>query len=140
MGKIEFLLISLNKSLSGVYFSGETISGSVSLKVKERLKINFVVLDILGQGCVRVYARNKNLNNFEKFAFKVTNLLFLAQNVWDQATVRAQRHIMQARPISAIRPCLFRKRSMISTWSRVITHTRFRQYSLEILPQGKHIF
>ncbi len=57
MGKVELLLISLNKGLSGVYFSGETISGTVSLKVKERLKINFVVFTILGQGRVQWYQK-----------------------------------------------------------------------------------
>jgi hypothetical protein len=60
MGKVELLLIALNKGLSGVYFSGETISGTVSLKVKERLKINFVVFTILGQGRVQWYQK-KNL-------------------------------------------------------------------------------
>jgi hypothetical protein len=55
MGKIEYLHIEVNKAQLPVYISGEQISGNVSLRIKERLKINFVVLTVLGQGRVAWY-------------------------------------------------------------------------------------
>ena len=39
MGKIQYFTINLQKP-NPVYFSGETVSGTVNIKLSERLKIN----------------------------------------------------------------------------------------------------
>lgn len=41
MSKVEYFRITLDKQ-QAIYFAGETIFGTVSLKVKERFKINSV--------------------------------------------------------------------------------------------------
>ena len=47
MGKIEYFDIIFDKP-NTYYFGGELLSGRVSLRCKERLKINNVRVDILG--------------------------------------------------------------------------------------------
>ena len=47
MGKIEFFFIKLEKK-NPIYFSEETINGSLIIKVKERIKIEKVCINIKG--------------------------------------------------------------------------------------------
>jgi hypothetical protein len=50
MSKIEFLSIELNKDQPSVYYPGETLSGTVSLGLKDRMEINNVALKVSGKG------------------------------------------------------------------------------------------
>ena len=52
MGKIEDLSINLNKP-DAIYFPGEKLSGFVRIRIKERLKINNVNMNIVGFAKVR---------------------------------------------------------------------------------------
>ncbi len=54
MGKIEYFDIIFDKPNS-YYFGGETLTGRVSLRCKERLKINNVRVDIIGASRVHWY-------------------------------------------------------------------------------------
>jgi hypothetical protein len=47
MGKIDYFTINLQKA-DAIFHSGETIVGTVNLRVKERLKINSVKMVITG--------------------------------------------------------------------------------------------
>jgi hypothetical protein len=52
MGKVDYFSITLQKT-SPIYFSGETIVGTVNLRVHERFKINSVKMVINGSCNVR---------------------------------------------------------------------------------------
>lgn len=52
MGKLSFLQIELNKS---VYVSGETVTGSVSIGVVDRIKIRSVKFEMHGEAYVHWY-------------------------------------------------------------------------------------
>lgn len=52
MGKVDFFSITLQKP-TPIYFVGETIVGSVNLRVRERFKINSVKMVINGSCYVR---------------------------------------------------------------------------------------
>ena len=51
MGKIAYFQIVLQKPVP-IYFSGETVAGTISYRVTERLKINGVFLNADGTGYV----------------------------------------------------------------------------------------
>ena len=51
MGKLEFLSINLAKG-NPIYFSGETIEGTVNYCAVERFKINAVKINAEGHGHV----------------------------------------------------------------------------------------
>ena len=48
MGKIDVLKINLNKPIN-VYANGETVTGSVHVRVQEQMKINLIRLIFKGQ-------------------------------------------------------------------------------------------
>ncbi len=52
MGKIDYFKIVLHKT-NAIYIAGEPIVGTVRIKVAERLKINSIKLNIIGNA--RVY-------------------------------------------------------------------------------------
>lgn len=52
MGKISYLQIELSKA---VYMAGEMVTGSVSLGVVERIKINCVKFEMHGEAHVHWY-------------------------------------------------------------------------------------
>ena len=58
MGKIDYLNVMIHKQ-KPIFFPGEAVDGNLVIRVSERLKINCVVLTIIGKGSVRWY---KNLN------------------------------------------------------------------------------
>ena len=62
MGKLEFFHILLDK-IGSVFSPGETISGSVHIKTKERLKINGLKIQFKGS----TYGINIS---FFKYSFK----------------------------------------------------------------------
>ena len=51
MGKIDFFNITLDKP-TPYYFGGESLSGRIDFSVNERLKINDVHVDIIGESYV----------------------------------------------------------------------------------------
>ena len=51
MGKVDFFTIHLQKQIP-IYLSGEAIVGTISYRIRERLKINAVRLDAGGDGYV----------------------------------------------------------------------------------------
>jgi hypothetical protein len=58
MGKIDYLQIVLSKPSPTIYVPGETIQGSINLRVNERVKINAIKL--IFNGHVQVQWWNKN--------------------------------------------------------------------------------
>jgi hypothetical protein len=51
MGKIDLFNIELNRT-NGIYFAGECVEGNIAIRVKDRLKINAVTLNISGRARV----------------------------------------------------------------------------------------
>ena len=51
MGKVGYFFIKLDKEI-GVYFSGETITGTLNYQINERLKVNKVKLVASGDAHV----------------------------------------------------------------------------------------
>ena len=47
MGKVDSLTINLDKS-TAIYKPGETLSGSLFVKVKDRIKINLIKVKVYG--------------------------------------------------------------------------------------------
>lgn len=52
MGKIENFLIELNKEPT-VYIAGERFSGFIKFRAKEKVKINKVIMKVIGSARVR---------------------------------------------------------------------------------------
>jgi hypothetical protein len=47
MGKIEYLFIEFDKA-NPIYFAEENVCGTLKIRVKERIKINGIYLNIVG--------------------------------------------------------------------------------------------
>jgi len=59
MGKIDHLYIELDKP-NPFYFSGETLSGRLIIRCRERLKINNIHVDIVG--VAKVFWKDRSFN------------------------------------------------------------------------------
>ena len=66
MGKIDYFSIFLNKP-NPIFLNGEPMTGSVNLRVRERLKINSIYMVLQGKSRVLWYVQIKAVSGNRNF-------------------------------------------------------------------------
>ncbi len=84
MGKIDMFAINFDKP-NPYYFGGETLSGRVIIRCRERMKINDVHIDIISCSDVHWFNRLKNL---KRLYFIFVYLLYLILEYKDRNTFK----------------------------------------------------